>query len=204
MSQRHYLLNTDMLSSDQLALAEAVRNKDAKVVEVAECVYQIPLPWLACFRQFDLRPCAVPMESGENVEIMVPCVDLPTAIRNLRDALPLFERLTGEQQYAREYWQQAIDDLEKLPLPYLTMDVSEMLMNMNPEAFTAYMTSSLAGTDEALDILKDVFIAYYDDVLPYGRAAFYANEGIIDRERIDNTISLDAAIQEDGFGRAYF
>ena len=123
MSLRNYLLNTSVLSSDQRALSLAVRNNDAKVVEVAECINNVPLPWLACFRSSDLQPCIVESDAS----IMVPCVDLPTAIKNLSGSLPLFERLTGEKEYAREYWQHAVDDLKKLPLPFLTMDVSELL-----------------------------------------------------------------------------
>jgi len=65
------------------------------------------------------------------------------------------------------------------------------------------MVASLGGTNEALDYLKDVFIAYYDGKLPYKRADFYENKGIDDQERIDNTIALDAALQEDGMERAY-
>ena len=199
MSLRNYLLNTSVLSSDQRALSLAVRNNNAKVVEVAECINNVPLPWLACFRTSDLQPCIV----ESDVSIMVPCVDLPTAIKNLGATLPLFERLTGEKEYAREYWQHALDDLKKLPLPFLTMEVSELLSFSTPDELNTYMAASLGGTNEALDYLKDVFIAYYDGKLPYKRADFYANEGIHDQERIDNTISLDAAIQEDGMEHHY-
>jgi hypothetical protein len=199
VSLRNYLLNTSVLSSDRSALSLAVRDHGAKVVEVAECINNVPLPWLACFRTGDLQPCIV----DSDVSIMVPCVDLPTAIKNLAATLPLFERLTGEKEYAREYWQHALDDLKKLPLPFLTMEVSELLSFSSADDLNTYMAASLGGTNEALDYLKDVFIAYYDGKLPYKRADFYANKGINDQERIDNTISLDAAIQEDGMEHQY-
>lgn len=199
MSLRNHLLNTSVLSSDQKALGLAVRDNGAKVVEVAECINNVPLPWLACFRTDDLQPCFVEAD----VSIRVPCVDLPTAIKNLAATLPLFERLTGEKEYAREYWQHALDDLKKLPLPFLTMDVSELLSFSSSDDLNTYMVASLGGTVEALDFLKDVFIAYYDGKLPYKRADFYANKGITDRERIDNTIALDAAIQDEGTERHY-
>ena len=199
MSLRNHLLNTSVLSSDQKALGLAVRDNGAKVVEVAECINNVPLPWLACFRTDDLQPCLVEAD----VSIRVPCVDLPTAIKNLAATLPLFERLTGEKEYAREYWQHALDDLKKLPLPFLTMDVSELLSFSSSDDLNTYMVASLGGTVEALDFLKDVFIAYYDGKLPYKRADFYANKGITDRERIDNTIALDAAIQDEGTERHY-
>ena len=130
MSRRNYLLNTSLLSSDQVALSLAVRNHGAKVVEVAECINNVPLP-------------------------------------------------------------------------FLTLDVSELLSFSTPDKLSSHMEASLGENIEALDYLKDVFIAYYDGKLPYTRADFLANKGINDPERIDNTISLDAAIQEDGTERQY-
>lgn len=201
MSQRHYLLNTTVLSSDCVTLDDAVQNKGATTVEVAEAVYRIPLPWFACFRQSDLQPCTVQWEESDSMEIMVPCVGLPTAVQNLTDSLPLFEKLTGEKKYSHEYWQCAIEDIKKLPLPFVTMDVSEMLMNMHPEELTTAMTSSLSGTDEALNTMKSVFLEYHGGALPYDRDAFYAGRYVADDRRIANTVALDAAIQENGFVR---
>lgn len=201
MSQRHYLLNTSILSSDALELREAVLEYGAKVVEVAECVYQVPLPWMACFRQSDLRPCKVLMESDEVQTIQIPCVDLATAIQNLRAALPLFERLTGETDYAREFWEAAVEDIEKLPLPYLTMDLSEMLFMSTADDFNRDMTAALGRTNDAVDYFKGVFVAYYDEVQPYTLSEFRENHGITDDMRINNTIALDAAIECNRFVR---
>ena len=206
MSQRHHFLNTSILSSDGLVLGDVVKNLGGTVIEIAECINFVPLPWLACFRQSDLQPCTAIMFSGAGDEIrcefMVPCVDVPTAIKNLYGSLPLFEKLTGETHFAREYWQRAIDDLAKVPLPFLTMNVSEMLMNIEPDELTAHMTSALGSTNEALDIIKEIFVSYSDGLLPYSWDAFYgAPEGITDRGRINNSIALDAAIQVRGFAR---
>lgn len=202
MSQRHYLLNTSIDSSDCVALNNALATDSGRVVEVAECAYFIPLPWFACFRPSDLRPCTVQI-SSENIEIMVPCVDLPTAISNLQDALPLFEEFTGEKKYSLEYWQSAIDDLRKLPLPFLTMDIGEMLMNSEADELIEKMTAALGRTSEALAVMKHFFLEYNEGVLPYGRAAFYANEGITDKNRVRNTIALDAAVGGAGFARTH-
>lgn len=201
MSQRHYLLNTNIDSSDGETLNNSLATDNGRVVEVAECVSVIPLAWFACFRASDLRACTVQM-SSENIEIMVPCVDLATAISNLQDALPLFEEFTGEKKYSREYWQCAIDDLRTLPLPFLTMDIGEILMNSEADELIEKMTSALGRTSEALTVMKQFFLEYNDGVLPYGRAAFYANEGITEKDRIRNTIALDAAICN-GFVRTH-
>lgn len=200
MSQRHYLLNTSIDSSDCGALNKALASEGGKVVEVAECVTSVPLPWFACFRSNDLRPCTVQMSSGPS-DIMVPCVDLPTAIANLHEALPLFEALTGEKNYARQYWQSAIDDLRKLPLAFLTMDIGEMLMNCEAEELVTKMTTALGRNSDAIAVMKEFFLEYDTNTLPYERSAFYANQDITDKIRIRNTIALDAAIQQNGFAR---
>lgn len=193
MSQRHYLLNTTMPTSDLRALRQGVNADTVMVVEVAECVYAVPLPWFACFRQVDLHPCVVEMDS-DSFEIMVPVADVPTAIANLESALPFMEDFTGERAYAREYWQSALDALKTLPLPFLTMDVSEILMNVEAAALTANLTAALGQNPEALAVIKRCFLEYDDKVLPYHLAAFYANEGITDKSRLRNTIALNMAI----------
>ena len=200
MSQRHYLLNTSINSSNCETLNNSLASNSGQVVEIAECVNSIPLPWFACFRQSDLRPCTVEM-SSETMDIMVPTVDLQTAIANLKDALPLFEEFTGEQKYSLEYWQSATAELSKLPLPFLTMDIGEMLMNSEASELIDKMTTALGRTSEALNVIKQFFLEYDEGVLPYGRVAFYANEGITDQNKVRNTIALDVAIVGDGFTR---
>lgn len=200
MSQRHYLLNTNIDSSNGEALQEALDTERGRVIEIAECVNFVPLPWFACFRQINLRPCTIQMTSG-NLEILVPVADLPTAIANLKEALPLFEELTGEKKYSREYWKNAINDLEQLPLPFLTMDIGEMLMNCEADELVARVTSALGRTTDSLSVIRQFFLEYNDCILPYGRAEFYANNDITDRYRIGNTIALDAAIRTNGFAR---
>ena len=198
MSQRHYLLNTDLGFPDFQVASKL--SPHARVIEVAECVGMIPLPWFACFQSSDLRPCTVQM-SSEDINMMVPCLDLDSAISNLKGALPLFKEFTGESEYAVEYWQCAVDDLTKLSLPFLMMDISEMLMNSEPDGLVVKLTTALGRTSEAIAMMKTFFLTYSDGVLPYRRAAFYANQEITDPNRTRNAIALDAAIRADGFTR---
>jgi hypothetical protein len=192
MSQRHYFLSTTILSSDCKTLDQAVHEKRATVVEVAEANYQVPMPWLACFRPDDLRPCTVEWE--KSMVIMVPCVDLLTAVKNLHKSLPLFERLTGENKYARDYWNHAVYQMLSLQLPFVTLDISEMLMNIEPQELNAAMRSALGQTGDALDVMQKTFFNYHPGVLPYERGEFYENRNLTDKQRITNTVAIDAAI----------
>ena len=194
MSQRHYLLSTTVLSVYDEELRKAAQEQRATVVEVAEANYVVPLPWLACFRPRDLRPCTVNW-SSQSVSIMVPCVELPTAVENLLAALPLFERLTGEAKYAKEYWQSAVRQMLSLQLPFVTLDVSEMLMNVEPQTFNASMTSMLDQTEDALDVMRQFFFQYHLDVLPYEHKEFRQGLSLDDERRVANSVALDVGIR---------
>ncbi len=192
MSQRHFLLNTSMLSSDNAALRSAVDGGTATVVEVAEANYIVPLPWFACFRQSDLRGCSVVWENRMDIE--VPCLDLQSAARNLSQSLPLFEKLTGEKEWACDYWRRALSALLKLQLPYLTIDLSEMLMVMTPEDLTQAVRAALGNDEKAVEVMRRSFFQYYDGVSPYKYDDFVNNRDITDEQRIANTKALDSCV----------
>jgi hypothetical protein len=192
MSQRHFLLNTTMLSSDTAALSSAVEKGEATVVEVAETNYIVPLPWFACFRQSDLRSCSVVWEKRMDIEI--PCLDLQSAARNLSQSLPLFEKLTGEKEWARDYWRRALSSLLKLQLPYLTIDISEMLMVMTPEDLSNAVRAALGNDEKAIEVMRKSFFEYYDGVQPYKYDDFINNRDTTDEQRIANTKALDSGV----------
>jgi hypothetical protein len=187
MSQRHYLLNTSVLSSDSAELASGT------VVEVAEANYVIPLPWILMFQRSDLRPSRI-MSYDEPIDTMIPCITLLMAINCLRESFPLFEDLTGERHYAHHYWKHALNDLGRLKLPYLTLNVDEIFLNMETDEFTTTFKAALGRDASALATMKKYFFNYHDGVLPYDRQEFHNGVGIDDDARRENTIILDAGI----------
>lgn len=192
MSQRHNLLNTTIFSSDDSVLRDAARKGEATVVEVAECNYHVPLPWLACFQESDLLPSVV---SGEKRhEILVPCVARQKAIENLVQALPLFEQLTGERKYARDFWQRGLYQLLTLQLPYLTMDISAMLMNVEADKLRHALRGALLRTEQSLEAMKGTFFEYFREVPPLSAKEAEKEQEPIDERRRKNLLALDAAI----------
>jgi hypothetical protein len=194
MSQRHYLLSTSLLSSDRGELRQAAREGRATVVEVAEANAVVPLPWLACFRPGDLRPCTVDW-AGEPMCIDVPCAGLADAADNLFSALPLFERLAPGQRQGREYWQRAISQLLTLQLPYVTLDVSQMLMNLDPGQFNTAVRAALARDDQALEAMGSAFFEYHAGVAPYSCSEFLQGQGLADVQRSANSLILEVGIR---------
>jgi hypothetical protein len=87
----------------------------------------IPIPWMLYFGLEDFQTMSVQTEEGTNYKIPMPCTTVPLALQRTLKTLPVFERLAGDAQIAKEYWQEAVDLLEKLPFPYLSMDHSEWL-----------------------------------------------------------------------------
>lgn len=191
----NYLLNVAIRSSDPREFGKGA------VYEVAECVYQLPLPWLACFRIADLVPGAVALGEGEFAEVVLPCVDVATAARQLAEARPWFDRLGEGGAVALEYHALAVQAIEALSLPYLTLDVGGLLSISQPEEVTEALARVLAWDEDSMDCLLGEFLAYTPGVEPYTLAAFVANQGIDDAARIDNTIALDIAIAAEPFER---
>jgi hypothetical protein len=89
MANRASLPNTSFLTSDPALLNERLKEPGNDYVEVASASYKVPIPWLCCFRQEDIRAVKVPMEEGEDQEAGLPCTSVAQALLNLEAALPL-------------------------------------------------------------------------------------------------------------------
>ena len=157
MANRGYLLNTSVLTSDFYELARRRNEPGVQCEEVAESAYRIPIPWSCCFQPEDLR--MVTMEYDEDdgkppegcpAQIALPCTTVVKAIENLKQALPVFVQLAGNERYGREYWQDALDTLEALTLPYLTMNPVEVIFTSDPMADAKALAESLGGRPEAV------------------------------------------------------
>ena len=199
MSQRYFLLNTSIASGDDSELRAAAKSGEATVVEVAETNSHIPLPWIACFRPDDLRSCKLNWEPDQ-LDVVAPVIELRKAISNLQESLPLFEKITGESVYSKEYWQQAMFQITRLQLPYVVLDWSEMLMNMDVQEFTDMARIVFSQSDEALSVMKKHLLEYNADYLPYKHREFTDGKEITDNNRRVNTIAIHGQFIHPTFG----
>lgn len=198
MANRSYLYNTLLLSSDVDQLFEKLEDPGNDFAQIAEGAYRLPIPWLCCFRQDDIRTIAVSYvdRQGEDktLQIAVPCTTVEQARKNLEQSLPVFEQIAGDPALGKEFLDTAIKGLQNLPLPYLTMAVIEVFFGNDPEEESRKLTLALGGGPEAITAMKD--LALYDDSQPpYPLAALYGDHPSEDETRLRNTVALDGAFR---------
>lgn len=202
MSDRFYLLNSNVPSSDYTAMAQAKSEGWAHIIEVAEGAYCIPIPWYACFRPGDLRAISVSAQDMDGnkrqVTIPMPLVEIDTAIHNLEQSLPLFCACTGESELATEFWQAALDGLRQLKLPYLALDLNELVGLYEEDEFEPLLRAALSGDSSSL---QHMHISYTPGVLPFSLQELHDGADTQDEQRLNNAIALDCGIYE-GFVRA--
>lgn len=132
MSNNAYLLNTPARVRDLASL-------QGRWLIVAEGRYRIPLPWLCMFSETDLRPCTIMFHQSRMVDgekkdllgkfsILNPSTSVQEAKRNLAKARPVFEALAGDPETGAKHWRAALASLEELPLDYLSLDPTELLL----------------------------------------------------------------------------
>ncbi|RYF39333.1 MAG: hypothetical protein EOO25_15220 [Comamonadaceae bacterium] len=173
MANRAYLINSSSLTSNPAEL-ERLRDQPGHVDgEVASSANRLLIPWFLCFRRGDLRPVHcnfMPLE--------LPCTSLEQAVRNLEESLPVFEAIAGDAALARPYWELACARLRGLPLPYLSMDPTEVLqMGMLPPlAIAQHLVGALSGDLAAVPSLK-ALANYEDKAAPYPLEVLYAMPG---------------------------
>lgn len=178
MSNNAYLLNTALLSSDPYLLWRKRREPGNDYAEVGEGVYRIPIPWLCCFRSADLRRVLLP-ETGDHDQasaraVRLPCTTVRQAQRNLEQALPLLARIAGDEALVRPYWQDALQRLERLPLPYLTIHSLELMSLAGVEEHAQLLVRALGGGDDAIAALKE--LSGYEDGSPPPSFAQFCGE----------------------------
>jgi hypothetical protein len=198
MSNRSYLLNTSVLTSDPYLLAAKLSEPDNDFVEVAEAAYKIPIPWLLCFRPADIRPVRVPLEdidTGDTdaggIEVGLPCTSVKQAVENMARALPVFESIVRDSTTAKMFWQNAMTYLQAMPLPYLTMNPTEVMFMSDPHPYAQLMLTALSGDEAAVERMMDLS-CYEKGVLPYPPDVLYAVSGDNgDKVRMQNCVALD-------------
>lgn len=194
MANRAYLLNTPFLVADPYAFRNAAEHD---YLTIDGPGYRLPIPWLCFFRQQDLKAVVVQSEDDDgnacDLTVRVPSVAVSEAIRNLEQARPLFEQLTGESHLAQLYWDEAMAFLRALPLPWLTLESLEVVGMYELQSSEEDLFNALAGTVDALPYLKD-FSDFIEGTLPFPPDVLVNVPGPYpDDVRIDNAVALDVS-----------
>jgi len=99
----------------------------------------VPVPWLRLFQPSDLGPCTIDFEretttDGKRTSVLGkylisnPCTSVAAAKENLASSRVLFATLAGDPVIGFEYWASAMSALETLPLGFITIDATEVLL----------------------------------------------------------------------------
>jgi hypothetical protein len=189
------LLNTDAPIGDLGTLLKREGRPTVAYLETIGPAYRLPIPWLCFFRPDDMRPVIVQTENDKgnvhHFSLNLPCATVEKSIKNLEQALPLFEKIVEDKLLANLYWKNAMSYLKGLPLAYLTLDPLEIVMFTDPETELEDLIVALEGSDSAIPYLKD-YAAYNDGVRPYPpEVLFAAAPPSYDEKQMDNSVSLD-------------
>ena len=195
MSNNGYLVNSSTLTSDPRELQRLRSQPGHLDAVVAEGSNRFLIPWLLCFRQGDVRYVATP--SGP---LPLPCTTVEQAAQNLEASLPVFEAIAGNAALARPYGALACKLVRRLPMPYLTMVISELVEEGGdpPQELAERIMGALSGDASAIPHLK-ALAEYRDGVAPYPLDVLYGVGGGIDRygDRTWNATVLDGGFQPD-------
>ena len=195
MSVNGYLLNSNARASDAEEL-KALRTRPGHLdAVVAEGSNRLLVPWFLCFRPGDVR--GIDAASGP---LPRPCTTVAQATRNLEGSLPVFEAIAGDAALAEAYWSLACKLVRRLPLPYLSLELSEVLESGGdtPEHAARQVMGALSGDLTAVPFIKSL-VEYRDGVAPYPPDVLYAIGGGIDvyGDRTWNSTVLDGGFQPD-------
>ena len=202
MANRAYLLNTSFLTSDPGLLRSKLKDPGNDFVEIAEAAYRIPIPWLCCFRKVDLQRVTIDDlvsfdgSPTESIEVSLPSATVKQAMKNLQSALPIFEMIAGDAKIAREYWQDAMSALQEAPLPFLTIDATEVISMGDAEPYGKEIIEAVSGDASAIPSMKHL-AGYEDGVVPYPLHVVRCVQTTNNPMRLANAVALD-------FGTTYF
>jgi hypothetical protein len=192
MSNRAYLFNTALLTSDRDEIESARVERGIEYAEADEAANRIPIPWLYCFREADLRPVQAEYYIGPEevcyVPVRIPCTTVVMARENMQHSLPFFRQIVGDTAVADGYWKGAMDKLASLPLPYLTMHPTEVFCLNDAEEEAAAFAKCFCGTEASIPFVKRLSF-YVDGFAPYTIEEFFSSSP----ERLDNQARTDNA-----------
>lgn len=199
MSNRSYLLNSPVCSSDPRELERSRIADGLSYVELAEAAHRIPLPWLLCFGTEDLRPVDAKFRTGPTdyieLALSIPVTTVSLARERLQASLPSLTEIAGDPAIAEAYWSAAMAGLAKLPFDYLTIDPLEVLAQNDAGTEADAFARCFGARPEALPYLKT--LAFFEDgFLPYSHHDLYNKDpSELDHSaRAGNAAALDAGI----------
>lgn len=187
MGNYSYLVNASVLTNN---ISKLRSEPDVESEQVGEAKYRLPIPWMLFFRPEDLRPIRVDVVNGEYTEageegdegdddgpllVNLPCTTVEQALARLREALPIFEEFAGDKEIARGYWQDTVDFLQGLPLPYLTLEMDDFMSMADPVEMAQSLAVAIAGGPDAHEQMA-MLASFADGVMPFPREFFFSSE----------------------------
>ncbi|RZL30279.1 MAG: hypothetical protein EOP35_24095 [Rubrivivax sp.] len=198
MSHVAQLLNTDAaVAVIQGAVADG-QPAETRYVVVAEAVNRLPIPWLCLFRGAPLVNTRSTYRTGpatfDTLALKVPVLGVEAAVARLEQARQLFSELAGGDAIGDGYWRLAIDGLQKLPFPFLTLDPVDVLQMNDAVEGAATLTSCLTDDGPATQAALKALSNFEDGFSPYTVQQLYGAPEELDHEaRLSNAAALDAA-----------
>lgn len=111
-------------------------------------VGNIPLFWLAAFREADIQTRTINDDDGEPVKVTAPVTAVSSAIQNLENAREPLKAAFPEQVHLDGYISFMKEALSSAGFPYVTLELVEIESMMGEGQFRSLLHCSLAGFDQ--------------------------------------------------------
>jgi hypothetical protein len=158
MSNGADLLNTPSRVADLSTL-------EGEWLGVAGARARIPIPWFCMFDSSDLEPCTISYQSYAPVDgkpmsrlvkavILNPSSSVADSKLKLAKSRRIFETLAADATIGHEYWAAAMSQLDRLPLPFLTIDATEILVMDDVKMSTDEFARAFGNDAKAIDLIK--------------------------------------------------
>lgn len=176
---------------------DALHEQHIEYQEVGVAAYRIPVPWFFCFSAEDIYPysqsCTNLAGESSDVSCYVAVVDTATARHNIMQSRQLFTEFCGSTVVGDHFWQKALDDLNSVTMPYVMLEVSEIMFLNDVTEGAARFSRSFSRTAASFEDIA-WFANYSPDICPYPLGNLYQGVPNNDHERLQNTIALDMAL----------
>lgn|GEM_PF-2130429 len=196
VSNRAELINTET-PAIIVAGRQCLSGQDGvRYIVVAEAANRIPVPWMCCFHQNDLRTVTAAYQTGpaefETLTLSVPFTTTENASKNVRVSLSVFEEIAEDAEIAEQYWRLALEALDTLKFPFLTIDPLEVLLMNDPAEEAAAFSRCFDADTQARTFMKQ--LAFIEEGhVPYSAQQLYSSlpDELSHHARLANAAALD-------------